>query len=142
MFGLKSKFLFLGLIGGMGILLIPAGNPPLSFMNNNRSWNILNWNIRGINSKDKWNAINQKIEESACVVVCIQETKREEFTTQYLRNFCPKRISKFAYLPSNGASGGILTAWNDSILEGELVFQNKLSLSVQFTNRLSNQFPG
>ena len=71
MFGLKRKSLCLRLIGGMGILLIPAGISPLSFMNNNRSWNILNWNIRGINSKDKWNAIKQKIEESACVVVCI-----------------------------------------------------------------------
>ena len=32
-----------------------------------------------------------------------------------------------------------MTAWNDSILDGELVFQNKFSLSVQFTNRFSNQ---
>ena len=108
-------------------------------MNKNRPWNILNWNIRGINSRDKWNAISNKIEESACVVVCLQETKREEFDLQYLRKFCPKRISKFVFLPSIGASGGILNAWNDSILEGELLFQNKFSLLVQFTNRLSNQ---
>lgn len=49
-------------------------------MNNiNRCWDILNWNIRGINSQDKWLAIGKKIEESACAIVCLQETKREMF---------------------------------------------------------------
>jgi hypothetical protein len=35
----------------------------------NRSWNILNWNIRGLNSDDKRNAVRAKIEESTCSVV-------------------------------------------------------------------------
>jgi hypothetical protein len=41
----------------------------------NRSWNILNWDIRGLNSDDKRNAVRAKIEESAYVVLCLQETK-------------------------------------------------------------------
>ena len=108
-------------------------------MNSNRKWNILNWNIRGINSSDKWSAISNKIEESNCVVLCLQETKRDNFDPSYIRNFAPKRLGKFSFLPSNGASGGLLTAWNDSILDGEVIFQNKYCLSVQFTNKLSNQ---
>ena len=48
-------------------------------MNNNRSWCILNWNIRGVNSPEKWLALKQKIEESATGIICLQETKREDF---------------------------------------------------------------
>ena len=39
-------------------------------------WNVLFWNIRGINATDKWDDVKQKIEESACAIVCLQETKR------------------------------------------------------------------
>ena len=65
---------------------------------NNKTWNILNWNIRGINSKDIWNAVAHKIEESACSVLCLQETKREDFDLNYLRNFCPKVLSNLPFV--------------------------------------------
>jgi len=39
--------------------------------NNNRSIKILFWNIRGLNSQEKWDAIRDKISESACQVLCI-----------------------------------------------------------------------
>lgn len=78
--------------------------------NNNRNWNILNRNIRGINSPDKWLAIKQKVEESACAILCLQETKRETFDAAYIKNFSPNRINKFEFLPSVGACGGLLVA--------------------------------
>ena len=102
-------------------------------MNRNRSWNILNWNVRGLNSSDKWLAIRKKVEESAAGILCLQETKRENFDLAYIHNFCPQRFNKFEYLPSIGASGGILTAWNGTLFTGELLFQNKFSLTMQFT---------
>ena len=44
-------------------------------------------------------------------------------------------------MPSIGASGGFLTAWNGSMFTGELLFQNKFSLSIQFTwNSSSNKW--
>ena len=75
--------------------------------NNNRNWNILNWNIRGMNSEDKWLALRQKIDESDCNILCLQETKRENFDAAYIKNFCPNRINKFAsslLLEHQGAS--------------------------------------
>lgn len=65
------------------------------FMNNSRSWSILNWNIRGLNAENKWLALKQKIEESADGIVCLQETKREVFDLTYINNFCPHRFNKF-----------------------------------------------
>lgn len=87
----------------------------------NRSWNILNWNIRGINSDDKCNAVKEKIDESSCAVFCIQETKRDHFDHSFIRKLAPKRFNKYAFSPSDGASGGILMGWNSSVFKGEVV---------------------
>lgn len=46
---------------------------------NNRSCNILFWNIGGINSEQKWLALFDEISESSCSIICLQETKREHF---------------------------------------------------------------
>jgi exonuclease III len=59
-------------------------------MSRQRSFNILVWNVRGINSQGKWDALRDKITESAASVVCLQETKREHFDSSYLRKFCPR----------------------------------------------------
>jgi exonuclease III len=107
-------------------------------MDRNRSWKILNWNLRGINSEKKWLALANKISESNYDIVCIQETKRESFDDQYLRNFCPKKLNKFEFIPSVGASGGIIIIWNGSLFNGEVDFQNEFSLSIKFTSNLSH----
>jgi exonuclease III len=62
-----------------------------------------------------------KIEESGCDIICIQETKRQTFDLAFIKNFCPRKFRKFEYLPSIGASGGIITIWNSDILRGKLV---------------------
>ena len=68
------------------------------------------WNVRGLNSKEKWNAIKDKVIESGCDVVCFQETKKEQVDVNFIKNVCPISFDKFEFLPSVGASGGILTA--------------------------------
>ncbi len=75
-----------------------------------RNWNFLCWNVRGINSDAKWNAIRQKVEESACSLFCLQETKREVFDMAYVKKFCPRRFDKFAFAPSRGPRGDCLWA--------------------------------
>lgn len=102
--------------------------------NTAREWSILNWNIRGLNDPKKWAAIHNKIEESQCSIICIQETKREAIDSSYLRNSCPKRLNKFEILPSVGASGGLLIAWNEQIFKGQLYHINEFSLTIHFTS--------
>lgn len=55
-----------------------------------KEWSILNWNIRGINDPKKWTAIKNKIEESHCAVLCLQETKGDTFDFCTLRTSVPK----------------------------------------------------
>jgi len=67
-------------------------------MNHNRiTTKILVWNIRGINSQAKWDALRGKIEESARPIMCLQETKRETFDPFYLKKFCPRYLDTFSF---------------------------------------------
>jgi exonuclease III len=109
-------------------------------MNNCRRFNILVWNIRGINSKEKWDAIRAKISESSCQIVCLQETKRESFDQLYTKNFCPKNLDSFAFSPSSGASGGIITLWNSSIFTDSTIQANAYCVTVKFINNLDNNY--
>lgn len=52
-----------------------------------RNWKVLCWNVRGINSDEKWNPIRDTIIEANCDVFCFQETKRQSFDTQFIRKF-------------------------------------------------------
>lgn len=45
---------------------------------NSRSWQILCWNIRGLNDANKWDAVWGKVEESGCAIICLQETKKQD----------------------------------------------------------------
>jgi exonuclease III len=98
----------------------------------------MNWNLRGINSEKKWLALYNKIEESGCDIICLQETKRELFDLTYIKKFCPKRFNKFEFVPSVGASGGLIIIWNGDLFNGEFAFHNEFSISVNFKSNLSN----
>ena len=110
-------------------------------MNNNYngSSKILFWNVRGINSQEKWDAIRDKISESACQVVCLQETKRESFDNFYIKKFCPRNLDQFAYSPSIGASRGIITIWNSSLFDGSVVHINSYAITIKLLCKLDNK---
>jgi hypothetical protein len=59
------------------------------------------------------------------------------FDLSYIRNFCPVSFDSFIYLPSNGASGGILVVWQGRMFRGELAFQNEYAVSVNLTSQLN-----
>jgi exonuclease III len=75
--------------------------------NKGRTWIVICWNIRGINSSSKWNVIRSKIHESTCDILCLQETKREIFKAGNMKKFLAPSFDAFEYVPSIGASGGI-----------------------------------
>jgi exonuclease III len=56
----------------------------MDFIRKFHMWKVLDWNIRGINYDAK-QLVHEKIEESGCVVACIQETKHESFDHKFIR---------------------------------------------------------
>lgn len=79
-----------------------------------RDLKVLCWNIRGLNSNKKWDSIRDKIVESQCDIICLQETKKELFDLAFVKKFCSPAFDAFEYLPSVRASGGIITIWKSS----------------------------
>ena len=104
-----------------------------------RNWNVLCWNIRGINGNKKWDAVRDKINESGCSIVCLQETKCENFDTPFIRQFIPKRLDKYEFVPTIGASGGILVAWNSNLFSGQVLDSQQFGITLEFTSTLSLQ---
>jgi hypothetical protein len=73
------------------------------------------------------------------VAFCLQETKCAAFDIRYLKNFCPRRFNQFAFSPSYGASGGLLTAWNGNLFSRDVIDSNHFALIVKLTSLHSGQ---
>ena len=93
---------------------------------NNVLWKILCWNVRGINSDKKWDSIRDKIKESNCDIICLQETKRENSDQHFLKKLCPPSFDAFEFLPSIGASGELLLFGNHICFRGVLLLAMNL----------------
>ena len=102
-------------------------------------WNVLSWNIRGLNSKKKLLALNNVIISSGCAVVYLQETKLSDVTSAFIRTCCPRQFDQFAFTPSRGASGGILTIWKSSVFSGTVVSNDTHALVTTFVSTQSSQ---
>lgn len=107
-------------------------------LNQIRSWKVLTWNVRGINSSWKWDSVRNKIVEAQCDIICLQETKKENFDAPFLRKICPAVFDCFDFLPSVGASGGILVAWKGNTFDAIRLSHNNYSLTLEFCSRHNN----
>lgn len=53
-------------------------------------------------------------------------------TSPISKNSAPPSFDAFCFLPSIGASGGILVVWKSSVFTGFEIFQNEFAISVEF----------
>jgi exonuclease III len=73
---------------------------------------ILNWNVRGLNSVARQDAVRVMADASKIDVVCLQETKLSNVSRSLILSMLGSDFdNNFICLPSEGASGGILIAW-------------------------------
>lgn len=80
----------------------------------------------------KWD--RDKIEENACSVICLQETKKEHFDVAFVRKFAPRRFDCFDFIPSVGAPGGILVVWNSTVFSGIVLDKRSFGISLSFSS--------
>jgi exonuclease III len=74
-------------------------------------FNILSWNIRGLNSLARQENLRQVISVYRPELVCIQETMMESINSRTVRNALGSEFEdNFHFLPAAGTSGGILLA--------------------------------
>jgi exonuclease III len=72
---------------------------------------ILHWNIRGFGLPEKRRILKDFISREHFDVVCLQETKKDDFSQRFLHSLSPK-FSDWQFIPSLGAAGGILLGIN------------------------------
>lgn len=100
-----------------------------------RMWNVLGWNVRGLNAVKKWDSVKNKIVQANCDIICLQKTKKESFDQAFLRKILPPCFDEFLSAPSVGASRGLLIAWKSQLFFGSLKFINGFSIAVEFTSK-------
>lgn len=82
--------------------------------------------------------MRNKVVQANCDVVCFQETKRTTFDNSFIRNVLPPCFDDFLFVPSAGASGGLLVAWRSAILMENLKFTLGFAIAVEFSARHSD----
>jgi len=51
------------------------------------------------------------------------------------KKFAPKRFDKFDFIPSAGASGGILVLWNSAMFTGTTIDKQTFGITLSFTSQ-------
>ena len=67
----------------------------------------------------------------------MQETKREEFNLAFIRKFALRRFDHFAFIPSEGASGGLLVIWAGNWFSGEVLLEESFGMVMRFSSVFS-----
>jgi exonuclease III len=68
---------------------------------------ILFWNVRGLNGIAQQHVLGKMVVLSKFDVVCLQETKMDEFTRLDLIRMLDPEFDSFIFLPSVGSIGGV-----------------------------------
>ena len=69
------------------------------------SLNIVTWNVRGLNNRDKRLRLKNMIKDWRADIFCLQETKLELITAQIVRSLWRCQFVDWMFLGSMGASG-------------------------------------
>jgi len=81
----------------------------------NKLISFFSWNVRGLGHACRCDDVLAELIATRPTFACLQETKLAQITAAKQKTFLPVRMSSFSAHPSNGASGGILTAWDSSV---------------------------
>jgi mannosylglycoprotein endo-beta-mannosidase len=93
---------------------------------------ILIWNVRGLNSTGRQDAVRSLVESTKADIVCIQETKMENISRRVVLAALGSKFNQYVFVPSIGASGGILVAWKHDLGPAGSTRIDAHSASVQF----------
>lgn len=101
---------------------------------------ISSWNVRGLGRHKKCTDVKAGIVATQCSIICCQETKLNAIDRFKAMTFLPPNLRDFDFIPSTGASGGILTAWDSNLWTCSIVIKNQLFLSCKFESKTDDLF--
>ncbi|KAF5478850.1 hypothetical protein F2P56_005379 [Juglans regia] len=95
---------------------------------------IMSWNVRGINEVNKRLYIKSLLRSWKVDIVCLQETKLEVISLRIIRSLWSCLQVGWHYLPSIGASRGILVMWDKRVVENKENFMGDYVVACSFMN--------
>lgn len=75
------------------------------------------WNVRGLNNPAKRKAVKEFLATTKINIVCLQETKMDVIDNFVVMQCLGPSFDGFAYLPAVETRGGILLAWDSSVID-------------------------
>jgi len=78
---------------------------------------LVSWNIRGLGGLEKRKEVRSLVKEKRSWIVCLQETKLQRCEVEVCKSMWDDQTVVFSFLPSVGASGGLLTLWDSTEVE-------------------------
>lgn len=65
--------------------------------------------------------------------------RRESFEMSFIRKFAPRHFDCFDFIPSVGASGGILVLWNSANFKGVVLDKKSFGITLNFASVDNNE---
>ncbi|KAF5461248.1 hypothetical protein F2P56_021060 [Juglans regia] len=78
---------------------------------------IVSWNVRGLHDPNKRLQVRNLLRQWKGDIICLQETKLEDISRQIVRSLWRGQHVGWSFLPSNGASGGVLVMFDTRVVE-------------------------
>ena len=103
------------------------------------AFSCLVWNVRGLNDRARRTVVRSLVAAHRPSFVCLQETKISDRVADFAIEILGTTF-QYDFVPSVGASGGILLAWSSPAWEVSNVWKGHFSLSVQLTRPGSADF--
>jgi len=91
---------------------------------------ILSWNVRGLNDSRKRSTIKSLLMKWRADIVCLQETKIEDWSQQLVNSLWGNRWASWAELQANGTRGGIIILWDKRFRKSVNIEPGTYSVSV------------
>lgn len=95
------------------------------------NYKYLSWNVRGLNAPARQEDVKQVVATFKPDLICFQETKMSIMDNSTIRRILGTKFeNNFCFLPSRGASGGVLIAARANILQLQNQRQTTNTISV------------
>lgn len=98
---------------------------------------LLNWNVRGLNSPIRRDAVRDMVTSTHATLIRLQETKLHHIDDAIVATTLGQHFTQnYSYLPANGVRGGILIAASDRYfrLISTATTSNTITVTVQMLN--------
>jgi hypothetical protein len=102
------------------------------------AYSVVSWNIHGLGHPEKCDAVRDTLSISHPHIICIQESKLENFDSFKCRSVFPPYLSSFAFTPVVGSRGGLITVWSPAVVADGPATHSNYMLFVPFTSTASD----